>query len=158
MRLLHLWVLFFLALLFIFPLKTESFVTTPGRNSINLIYLPLLPYCNDYSKPCGQQLDWVLTNFKQICKNVEIVDNTRLHDYCKKWYTPEELENRVICLTKGICNVVEVPKMQKDTNPQSNESQDDEFNNLDSDGGREFNNNRNLPPLQRKKPKDNKRR
>ena len=148
-----------MALFFILPLATKGYATIPSRNSINPIYIPTLSRCSDYSKLCGEQFDWVLQNFNQICKSIKIVDQTRLNDYCTAWYTPEELENEIVCLTKGFCfNVVEMPKMQKDTDPESNESQDDEFNDSDSDGGGEFNDNRNLPPLQRGKSKSSKRR
>jgi len=155
MRLQYLWLPLFLVIFFILPLKIEGqFLTIPSRNTINPRYTPMIPGCmylTPYGK-CIEMLDWRLNNFNRMCRRLSKTG-------CANWYTPEELENEIVCLTKGVCfNVVEVPQMQKDSDPKSNESQDDEFNDSDSDGGGEFNDNRNLSPLQRGKSKSDKRR
>jgi len=91
MQLRYLWLLFFLALLFILPLRIEGqFLTIPARNSINPRYTPMIPGCmyiTPYGK-CIEMLDWRLNNFDRMCRRLSKTG-------CGSWYTERQLEREL---------------------------------------------------------------
>ena len=63
----------------------------PAEAAINPIYVPLIPACQDYSKACGKQLDWLIDNFNRVCRLTS-------GGTCAVWYTRNEFLNNLILI------------------------------------------------------------